>query len=306
MRRAIHSPASLPAGATADTAASDFSMKMPRAWLDKADTADPSDPLLRQVLPDARECTPVAGFRKDPTGDLRSSPTPGVVRKYRDRALLIVTGACAIHCRYCFRRHFPYGGHATEKDIRRALEYIAEQRDISEVILSGGDPLTLGNERLFAIGSAIEAIPHVRRIRIHTRVPVVVPSRMDNALSAWLNERVRRCVVVLHINHANEIGDDTADALSGLRTPLFNQSVLLKGVNDECDALCDLSLACFSVGIIPYYLHQLDRVAGAAHFAVSDTRARALHAEMRSRLPGYLVPRLIREDPTTAQKVPLI
>lgn len=282
-----------------------FGMKMPRAWLARAALDDPRDPLLRQVLPDADETLDAPGFTADPVGEFKVSRA-GLVRKYRDRVLLVLTGACAIHCRYCFRRHFPYGEHATRGQIGRAVRYIAEHPEISEVILSGGDPLMLDNRRLFEVWSRLEAVGHVRRIRLHTRMPAVVPSRVDDELAAWLNARSRRCVVVLHINHANEIGDDVVAALDKLRAPLFNQSVLLKGVNDDIESLCALSVACFEAGVIPYYLHLLDRVSGAAHFEVDDERAVQLHAAMRERLPGYLVPRLVRESPEILRKELLV
>lgn len=282
----------------------EFGIKIPVHWQTKINWNDPDDPLLKQVLPDVEETGTDDGFVCDPTGDLPAAHG-GVLRKYKDRALVVVTGACAIHCRYCFRRHFPYREHHLGHDLAAALDYIRQDPDIKEVILSGGDPLTLPNERLFLLWEQFERIEHVRRIRIHTRVPVVVPSRVDKALVRELNKRHRRYIVVLHINHAREIDETVCDALSGLRVTLLNQSVLLKGVNDDVRVLCELSTACFRAGILPYYLHMPDKTRGTAHFDVDEARAKTLHAGMRANLPGYLVPRLVREIPGADSKVPV-
>lgn len=284
----------------------DFPLRVPRPYLARMRKRDADDPLLRQVLPVAGETVRRPGYAVDPVGDLGARRAPGVLHKYRGRVLLVVTGACAIHCRYCFRRHFPYRGHALGRELDEALAYITRDAGVEEVILSGGDPLSLSNTRLFELVRRIEHIPHVRRLRIHTRLPVVLPSRLDDALCDWLDRRARRTVVVLHINHPAEIAADVERALAKLTRPtLLNQAVLLKGVNDDEDVLAELSRKCFDAGVLPYYLHLLDRVHGAAHFEVSEARARELMHGVAARLPGYLVPRLARDDGGAAKSFPL-
>lgn len=283
----------------ARTAATSFSLRVPRPYLARMRKGDPQDPLLRQVLPLAEELQPAPGFDHDPVGDQATMVVPGVLHKYQGRVLLTVTGACAVHCRYCFRRHFPYADANPASDHwQPALGYIAADDSIHEVILSGGDPLTLSDQRLAALARSLQEIPHVRRLRIHTRLPIVLPQRVDALLLDWLGRLRLKAVVVVHANHAREIDAAVHTACAGLLdagVTLLNQSVLLRGVNDSADALADLSEALFSAGVLPYYLHQLDRVAGAAHFEVSDAGARALMREINARLPGYLVPRLVRE-----------
>jgi len=222
-----------------------------------------------------------------------------VIRKYRGRALLVATGSCAIHCRYCFRRHFPYAEEtAAAGGWRDAVALIAADASIDEVILSGGDPLSLATSKLAELTDALAAIPHLKRLRIHTRLPTVLPERVDAALLAWLRTLPWPVTVVVHVNHANEFDAKVDAALAGLRgtgATLLNQAVLLRGVNDTVDSLADLSERSFASGVLPYYLHQLDRVAGTAHFKVDDAKARGLHAALAARLSGYLVPRLVRE-----------
>ena len=268
---------------------------------------DPNDPLLRQVLPLGDEDSPAPGFTADPVGELALAPTAGVLHKYRGRALLVATGACAVHCRYCFRRHFPYGDiGGSVADWQAAVELIASDPEISEVILSGGDPLTLPDVRVSELARRVVRVPHVRRLRIHTRLPIVLPQRVDEDLVAWLSHLDLPTVVVVHSNHAQEIDADVRRALAALRATgvsLLNQSVLLAGVNDTADALVELSESLFDAGVLPYYLHMLDPVAGAAHFEVSDKEAKDLHRQLTSRLPGYLVPRLVREVPGAPAKV---
>ncbi len=256
-----------------------FPLRVPRPYLTRIRKGDTGDPLLRQVLPVADETLHPPGYTTDPVGDLGARRGDGVLHKYHGRVLLVVTGACAIHCRYCFRRHFPYARHALRRDLDAALSYIARNPDTEEVILSGGDPLSLINARLIELCRHIEDIIHVRRIRLHTRLPIVVPSRLDDKLYEWLNRRrendAGRYLVVFHINHPAEIAADVARATARLTAPtLLNQAVLLKGVNDDARTLADLSRRCFDNGILPYYLHLLDRVQGTAHFEVSETRAR--------------------------------
>ncbi len=276
-----------------------FPLRVPRGFVARMRRGDPGDPLLRQVLPLAEECLTAPGFSPDPVGDANAMRVPGVLQKYRGRVLLTATGACAVHCRYCFRRHFPYTKANPGADHwRAALDYIAADNSISEVILSGGDPLTLSDRRLREFTDALAAMPHVRRLRLHTRLPIVLPERVDDGLLAWLGGVGPGVVVVVHANHANEIDNAVRAALVRLRetgAALLNQSVLLRGVNDDSATLADLSEALFGAGVLPYYLHLLDKVQGAAHFDVPEAHARALVAELTARLPGYLVPRLVRE-----------
>jgi EF-P beta-lysylation protein EpmB len=271
---------------------------------------DPDDPLLRQVLPLSEELSPAPGFDIDPVDDSAAELTPGVLQKYNGRALLVTTGACAVHCRYCFRRHFPYAEHQIRGESwQDALVYIAGDPSISEVILSGGDPLSVSDARLAEMLGDLAGIPHLRRLRIHTRLPIVLPSRVDEGLLEALATNLHQLVVVVHANHAQEIDGEVAAALErlrGARATVLNQAVLLAGVNDEAGALCELSETLFAAGVLPYYLHLLDRVSGAAHFAVDEERARRLVGEMTARLPGYLVPRLVREMAGAPSKVPLL
>jgi len=283
----------------ARAAARHFPLRVPQAFVDRMRHGDTTDPLLRQVLPLADELETHPGFTTDPVGDGRAHIAPGVLKKYYGRALLITTGACAIHCRYCFRRHFPYSESNAMADAWDAsLTAVRADASINEVILSGGDPLAVSDRRLATLVQALGDIAHVRTLRIHTRLPIVLPARVDDLLLAWLGGSRLRVVVVVHANHANEIDDSVRAALGRLcatGTMLLNQSVLLRGVNDHADALADLSHALFDAGVLPYYLHLLDRVAGAAHFEVPEVEAHRLYDRLRTTLPGYLVPRLVRE-----------
>jgi len=317
LREAVTDPAELLAALGLDPAlrgpaleaASRFPLKVPRPFLARMARGDASDPLLRQVLPAAAELEESAGYVSDPVGDLDSARAPGLLHKYAGRALLVATGSCAIHCRYCFRREFPYGEQlASSGRFREALRAIAGDASLEEVILSGGDPLSLSNARLAELGAGLEAIPHVRRLRIHTRHPVVLPERVDDGLLAWLGGLRLRVVMVIHANHAAEIDGEACaalSALSGRGVLLLNQSVLLRGVNDSVGALQALSERLAEVRVLPYYLHLLDRVRGAAHFEVPEDEARALVEGLRTRLPGYLVPRLVREVPGERSKTPV-
>ncbi len=285
-----------------------FPMRVPRAYAARMRRGDPMDPLLRQVLPIAAETREVPGYLADPVGDLAAEAVPGVLHKYEGRALLITTGACAIHCRYCFRRQFPYAAsHAARERWAAALGYLRTDASIREVILSGGDPLTLGDAKLAALVQALEDIPHLKRLRIHTRLPVVLPARVDDRLLGWLGQSRLQKVVVVHANHANEIDAQVIEAarrLQAVGVTLLNQAVLLAGVNDDAGALCDLSEGLFAAGVLPYYLHLLDPVAGASHFDVPRSRALQIVDELRASLPGYLVPRLVRELAGSPSKVP--
>jgi len=285
-----------------------FRLRVPRSFVSRMRYGDPADPLLRPVLPLDAELAHVPGFGADPLAEADAGRVPGLLQKYRGRALLMTTGACAVHCRYCFRREFPYGEHVATSRLELALETLAADSSIEEVILSGGDPLSLTDSRLAEITDALARIPHLKRLRVHTRQPIVLPSRVDAGLLEWLARLPWPRVVVLHANHAAELDAEVAAALERLRAAgaqLLNQSVLLRGVNDSADALEALSRRLFETGVLPYYLHLLDRIDGAAHFEVSESRARALAAELSARLPGYLVPRFVREVPGALAKVSL-
>ncbi len=292
-----------------DAAAAQFPLRVPRGFIARMRRGDRHDPLLRQVLPVIDEERIAPGFDLDAVGDAAALGATGVIQKYAGRALLIATGSCAVHCRYCFRRHFPYAGEtAATAHWGAALDYLRADTGIEEVLLSGGDPLSLATPKLAEFTDALAQIAHVRRLRIHTRLPVVLPERIDAELLGWLRRLPQQVVVVIHANHANEFDAGVDAALAALRAAgatLLNQSVLLRGVNDDADALARLSLRLFDAGVLPYYLHQLDRVSGAAHFEVSDQQARCLHAALTARLPGYLVPRLVREIAGEAGKTPL-
>jgi EF-P beta-lysylation protein EpmB len=292
--------------APADTG---FSMRVPRGFVARMRRGDANDPLLLQVLPRAAELVAAPGFVRDAVGDAAARAASGVLHKYQGRALLIATGSCAVNCRYCFRRHFPYAEEtAAANRWESALAYLGADASISEVLLSGGDPLSLSTPKLAELGEGLARLGHVRRLRIHTRLPIVLPERVDDALLAWLDALPLGRVVVLHANHPNEIDASVATAcraLQGAGATLLNQAVLLRGVNDDADVLHALSERLFEAGVLPYYLNQLDRVAGAAHFEVDDARALALHEALRRRLPGYLVPRLVREVAGDPYKRPL-
>ena len=288
---------------------SDFPLRVPHGFIQRMVKGDSRDPLLLQVLPLAREAEEVAGFRQDPLHELDTMPVPGLLHKYQGRALLTTTGACAIHCRYCFRRHFPYSdANPAPGDWQPAINYLAQRADISELILSGGDPLTLTDTRLHALTGQLAGLTHLSTLRIHTRLPVVLPARIDTGLLSWIKTQTLKLVFVMHCNHPNEIDNSVTDALDKLTAAgvtLLNQSVLLRDINDSTAILARLSERLFAAGVLPYYLHQLDRVQGAAHFEVSIERAREIMTGLRATLPGYLVPRLVQETPGMPGKTPL-
>jgi EF-P beta-lysylation protein EpmB len=284
-----------------------FALRVPRGFVARMRRGDPTDPLLLQVLPQAAELGDVPGFTRDAVGDLAARAGRGVLQKYEGRALLIATGSCAINCRYCFRRHFPYSDEtAGAGGWRDAIAQLSADASIDEVILSGGDPLSLSTGKLDELTAALATIPHLKRLRIHTRLPIVLPERVDAELLAWLERLPFQRVVVVHANHPNELDASVETACSrllGTGTTLLNQSVLLRAVNDDADVLRRLSERLFDCGVLPYYLHQLDRVQGTAHFEVDDVHALALMDTLAAALPGYLVPRLVREVPGAPSKM---
>ncbi|WP_182656719.1 EF-P beta-lysylation protein EpmB [Stenotrophomonas lacuserhaii] len=316
-RQAIRDPAELlsrlglePAAlGVSEAALQQFAQRVPEGFVARMRHGDPHDPLLRQVLPIDAEMRQVPGFSLDAVGDGAAKKATGVIQKYRGRALLVTTGSCAINCRYCFRRHFDYGTeNAAKGGWQDAVRAIAEDPGIDEVILSGGDPLSLATHKLVELTDALRAIPHLRRLRIHSRLPVVLPERVDEELVAWLGSLPWPLAFVIHANHANEFDASVDAALARLRAAgaqLLNQAVLLRGVNDSEDALAALSERSFAAGVMPYYLYQLDRVEGVAHFEVDDATAKALIAALTARLSGYLVPKLVRELPGDPSKRPV-
>jgi EF-P beta-lysylation protein EpmB len=292
-----------------EAASADFPFRVTRSYAARMRKGDSGDPLLRQVLPSALELRETAGFGGDPVGDLSSAAPPGMLHKYAGRVLLIATGACAIHCRYCFRRDFPYSEQqlAHSRAIA-AMETIARDPSIREVIVSGGDPLALGDERLAELVRSIAAIPHVQRLRLHSRLPVVLPTRINRRLLELLSNSRLRIVMVIHANHGNELDAAVGDAMTALTrhgVTTLNQAVLLKGVNDDEASLIELSEKLFAIGVLPYYLHMLDRARGTAHFEVAETRALSLMDALRRQLPGYLLPQLVREQPGAPYKLPV-
>jgi EF-P beta-lysylation protein EpmB len=307
LRRVLHLSDDCLAGAL--SASRDFPLFVPRGYAARMRPGDPNDPLLLQILPHAQELYDSPGFVTDPVGDGEATLTPGVLHKYQGRVLLIITGACAVHCRYCFRRHFPYAESPHSlAEWEPALEQIAADRSIEEVILSGGDPLMLVDDWLSRLADRLSAIPHVRRLRVHTRLPIVLPERVDAELLEWLCGTRLLPIVVVHANHPAEISPDVADALTRLveaGVVVLNQSVLLRRVNDDADVLAELCRRLVELRVMPYYLHQLDRVSGAAHFEVPIEIGLRLMAELRQRLPGYAVPRYVRETAGAGHKEPL-
>ena len=283
--------------------AADFPVRVPQSYLKRIRKRDPHDPLLRQVLPLNAEKEIVSDYYDDPVDDQSAVIHKGILQKYQKRVLLLVTGACAIHCRYCFRKNFSYQEHALNHQFEPAINHIQADTSIEEVILSGGDPLSLNNHHLLGLCQKLENIPHIRRLRIHTRLPISLPARLDQELVSWINSRIIPYVIVFHINHPAEINREVSTAIQQLKHPtLMNQAVLLKGVNDHADTLIELSHACFETGVLPYYLHMLDKVQGTAHFAVDVETAKQLIKTMQASLPGYLVPKLVQETPGEPSK----
>ncbi|SJN57454.1 L-lysine 2,3-aminomutase [Vibrio ruber DSM 16370] len=285
-----------------------FAQRVPLSFVERMEKGNPFDPLLRQVLPLSQEFEVLPGFSTDPLAE-QNNQHPGLLHKYHNRVLLILKGACAINCRYCFRRHFPYQDNKGNKAIwQENLTYIAQHPELNEVILSGGDPLMAKDHELRWLIEQIALIPHVQTLRFHSRLPVVIPERITPALTDLLAQTRLQVVFVSHINHANEINASLRQAMMSLRqagVTLLNQAVLLKGINDSVDAQVKLSEALFQASILPYYLHVLDKVQGAAHFFVSDEAAKTIMAGVIERVSGYLVPRLTREIGGRSSKTPL-
>ena len=282
----------------------DFRLRVPQAYLSKIKKGDAKDPLLLQILPTIAEKELTGAI--DPVGDLEAMPSSGLLHKYHGRALIISTAACAIHCRYCFRRHFPYSdAQALSSQWPATLDYLKQHDEIQEVILSGGDPLVLDDEKLKSLCDDLEKIPHLKWLRIHTRLPVVLPSRINPSLLEWLQNSRFSITMVIHANHANELGNDEQIALRALQSAnitLLNQSVLLKNINNQTDTLIDLSHRLHECGVIPYYLHLLDQVRGGLHFDVNSVKALQIIDNMRIKLPGYLIPRLVTEEKGQSSK----
>lgn len=286
-----------------------FPLKVTHSYLARIEKGNVNDPLLRQILPLIDEQYPHPDYSTDPVGDLSAAPVPGLLHKYHGRVLLMATASCGIHCRYCFRRHFPYSAHKSSNNWRQAIEYIKEDPSIHEVILSGGDPLSLSNNKLFRLLDLLEPIAHIKRIRIHTRYPIILPDRIDLELSDYLRQHRCKAVMVIHSNHPNELDANVRNSLKLLNNKditMLNQSVLLAKINDNAGTLSQLSEQLFANNVLPYYLHQLDKVQGAEHFSVNDERAKALIKALRNQLPGYLVPRLVRENSGEPAKQPLL
>lgn len=286
-----------------------FPLRVPAPYLNRIKAGDPSDPLLRQILPSAEEFNTPAHFRHDPLEESTFSPLPGLLHKYKSRALLMVSGGCAINCRYCFRRHFPYTSHAISSDRWQAIRtYLLDHPEITEIIISGGDPLLLKDGALMNLFTQLGSIPSLRRLRVHTRIPVVLPQRMTANCWRTLGDSPLPLTIVLHVNHAQELDWEVAEAIKPARAlgiTLLNQAVLLAGVNDDVAIQAALSEALFDMGVLPYYLHLLDPVSGAAHFDVREDKAIEIMQGLLSELPGYLVPRLVREIPNEAHKTPI-
>lgn len=287
----------------------DFPLRVPRGFAARMEKGNPMDPLLLQILPLVEELNSPAEFVNDPVGDWPAMPSPGLLHKYSGRVLLVASTACAIHCRYCFRRYFPYHeSNPASNQWQQSIAYIARDHSIKEVILSGGDPLSIADSQLNALIDQLAGIPHLECLRIHTRLPVVIPQRITPALVETLGSTRLKTVIVLHINHANEIDHELTLSIKQLGksgTTLLNQSVLLHRINDNALTLCTLSEKLFDSGVLPYYLHLLDRVRGTAHFEVPEHDAKAIYSQLRQSLPGYLVPKLVREIDGELSKRPV-
>lgn len=290
-------------------ATTQFPLRATHSYVKAIRKGDRNDPLLLQILPVGLELSTSPEYSDSPLKEHEFNPTPGLIHKYQGRVLLVGTSQCAINCRYCFRRNFDYQANSpTRKLWGEALEYIRCDRSIEEVILSGGDPLTLSNSQLRWLANELERIPHVARLRVHSRLPVVLPSRIDEQLVEIFSTSRLDVAWVIHCNHPQELTSEVGAALEMIRgsnIALLNQSVLLKNINDCAKTLGHLSKRLFSLGVLPYYLHVLDKVSGAAHFDIPENQARLIHQEMVENLSGYLVPKLVKEVPHAASKTPV-
>lgn len=288
----------------------DFPTFVPLEYLSRIVPGDLNDPLLRQVLPVLDEDQDAPGFTADPVGDLEVMPANGVLHKYHRRVLLVTTGACGVHCRYCFRREFPYSeASATGLSMEAAIRYLRDHQEIEEVLLSGGDPLTLVDEKLKATLEGIESIPHVKRLRVHTRMPIVIPQRITPELIQIFRGTRLATWFVVHANHPNELDEHVLERLGQLidsGIPVLNQAVLLKGVNDQVEVLESLCSKLINHRIQPYYLHQLDRVRGASHFEVPIERGLEIIEALRELLPGYAMPQYVVENAGAKSKTVIV
>lgn len=297
-------PALLPG---AEQAKQLFRLRVPRGFVARMQKGDVNDPLLKQILPLENETLTVPGFSDDPIGDQQSNPLPGLLHKYHGRVLLTLTGACAVNCRFCFRREFPYeNNNPGNAGWQKVVDYIREDDTIKEVILSGGDPLLATDNTINELLHQLDTIPHLTTLRIHSRLPIVLPQRITNSFCSMLNQSRLKTVMVIHCNHPNEIDNSVVNALTLCRDHgivLLNQAVLLRGVNDDAEILAQLSQELFQHHVLPYYLHMMDRVTGAAHFEVNDARAKQIYEEVQALLPGYLVPKLVRAKAEHPNKI---
>ena len=277
-----------------------FPLKVPRNYVSRMRKGDPNDPLLKQILPQAVEDIEVKDYSLDTLHEASVNPIRGLLHKYPSRVLLTISVTCAINCRYCFRRHFPYSENNPALEWDKILNYIEQDPSINEVILSGGDPLLLNDRTLTAFTDQLASISHIKRLRIHSRIPIVLPERISDDFLDWIKNISQTPILIIHCNHPQEINSDVIEAMNALKQAvisLYNQTVLLKEINDNPETLAALSEALFAIGVQPYYLHVFDKVQGAAHFDMEHARARALYRELNHRLPGYLVPKLVQEVP---------
>lgn len=280
--------------------AASFPLRIPMDYLQRIPTRDPDHPLLKQFIPSLQELDIASNFGTDPVGEINQNPMPGLIHKYKGRVLLIISSSCPVHCRYCFRRHFPYSINRNNRDAwHQALNYIRADSSIREVIFSGGDPLSASDNLLQWLTLELASIPHLKRLRVHTRYPIVLPQRITEDCLGWLTGSRLLPTLVIHCNHPEELDNSVAQALTALKlsgVTLLNQSVLLRGVNNDLNTLVALSESLYALGVLPYYLHLLDKVQGAVHFDVPEEEALILYRQLQAELPGYLLPRLVREQ----------
>lgn len=299
----------IPLPSISDQANEDFKLFAPEPYLQRIEKENINDPLLKQILPAHQETLAQQGYSKDPLSEESYNAVPGLIHKYKSRVLLVSGASCAINCRYCFRRHFPYSENRLSKEQwLQSIDYILQHPELNEVILSGGDPLVNNDKQLKWLTSKLCDIPHIKRLRIHTRLPVVIPQRVDAALLSWLSALPLQKIMVLHINHPNEIDSSVKQAIQNIKatgTLVLNQSVMLASVNDDAEILSRLSEDLFDIGVLPYYLHRLDKIEGAGHFDLSQARIKEIYTDLLARLPGYLVPKLVAEIPHRSSKTPL-